>query len=287
MRRKITVLIFVALLAGVCTASCMTPDGGAPAEVSPPGPALRVICSAPPLYYLTTNVALLRKNIAVEMLHPALTGEEGALAYTLPDIQKAAAATVLVISNTGPDSALAEEVKKLNPGIKIIDSSKGLPAGRGPYPWMSPKSGLQQALNIAAALTELDPQGKKEIDRKTGEYRATLEKIIKGYEEMGTMAKDRKIITAGNFLAYVENDFGGPRIVVAPPEKLKDPSGIPSLQNEQGARVLFVPVAGQEKAGPGEGSRQGLSLCLTYSYYPDCYEKTMKTNLERMKKVVQ
>jgi hypothetical protein len=44
-------------------------------------------------------------------------------------------------------------------------------------------------------------------------------------------------------------------------------------------------MAGMEKTG--EGQRQYLSLCLKDSLYPDSYEKTMKANLEILKKALQ
>jgi ABC-type Zn uptake system ZnuABC Zn-binding protein ZnuA len=291
MPRKTAALLFTLLLTGLFMTSCMTPQT-TPEEVSPPGPALRLVCSMPHIYFFTANIAVTRKNIIIESLHPTL--EKGALLWSTGDVQNAAGATTLVINGQGLEDKLVEDVKKVNPAITIIDSSKGLapiPSKKedlsNPYLWMSPKSGLAQAKNIAAAIIEIDSAGKKEIDRKTDEYSSALEKVIKGYEELGSAAKDKKALAGEDFLAYVSRDSGGPVTTTFESGQIGDAAKISALLKEEGALVLFMPCEGRDRNNPARGQVQYLSLCLREGTYPDSYEKTMKANLEVMTKALK
>ena len=276
-------------LVALCSVSCMPPQADTAVEVSAPGPALTIVCSMPHIYCLTANVATTRKNISLCMLHPRW--EKGALSYSPEDREKATRASVLIINGLGLDDSLAEEAKKGNDKLTIITCSAGITPCTGqqekanPYVWMSPQSAITQVRTLSESLIALDEKGKKEIERKTGEYVQTLEKIQKSYQEAGAALKDRKALAEDDCLAYVTRDAGGPLTAGVSEDRLADRSKIPQIIKEEGAAALFMV---QQRGGTltGEGVYY-LDISFSRTSYPDSYEKGLRSNLAILQKALK
>ena len=107
---------------------------------------------------------------------PANMGCPHDYVLTPDDMRTLSKANILVINGLGMESFLTNALKKVNPKIKQVDSSKGMKnliplheeegghdhahaSGMNPHLFASPRQAAQIVRNIAQTLSELDPAG--------------------------------------------------------------------------------------------------------------------------------
>jgi zinc transport system substrate-binding protein len=286
-------LLALVLCAFLCS-SCM---GGQQmkAEVSAPGPPLKVFCSFLPIYSYTANIAVTRKNIALEIVVPFKKGDPRT--YTLPtgEVARVSGAQMLIVNGLGLEKSMIETLTKANPNLKIVDTSQGIEmlppatAAEGacnPYIWMSPRCAIAQVRNIQKALYEVDPQGEAEVTAKTDDYVKMLEGLAARYAEEGSKCKDRKIATKGGFLDYLARDSGF-QIAERFPEEL-DNITIPQDLKTKGIAALFCPslhAAIQKKND--KSPAYYIDVLFAGDSYPNSYEKAMEKNLTIIKSALE
>ena len=121
-----------------------------------------------------------------------------------------------------------EKIKKLNPRLKMVDMSKGIPLietededihdhqrllnnGRtmnvDPHIWLSLKNLSRQIKNIAGALMDLDPVNKGFYEVNLKEYIRYIEGEISGIEKILGKGKSYRFITVHPSLTYFAHDF--------------------------------------------------------------------------------
>ena len=88
--------------------------------------SLKVLCSTFPMYQITRNVVAGRDSVRVQLMIPAQLGCPHDYILTPQDMQKLAKADVLIVNGLGMEEFLGAPVAKANPGIRLIDSSKGI-----------------------------------------------------------------------------------------------------------------------------------------------------------------
>lgn len=103
----------VSILVGGCTPA---PSPSADGQV-------RVLCSFFPIYLFTKNIVGDTPGVTVELMLPAQAGCPHDYDLTPDDVKKIAAAEVYVMNGAGLESFGAEEIKKANPRVVIVDSS--------------------------------------------------------------------------------------------------------------------------------------------------------------------
>lgn len=127
-----------ALVGLIATALATSPASGA-----------EVLCTMFPMYQIAQNVAQGRDGTKVALLLPASLGCPHHYSLTPQDMQKLARADVLVVNGLGMEEFFGAPVKRANPRLVVVDSSKGIeellpysggghdhhPHGDEPYEW--------------------------------------------------------------------------------------------------------------------------------------------------------
>ena len=88
--------------------------------------AIKVLVSTFPVYQFTRNVAAGSKLVQVELMIPAQLGCPHDYALTPQDMRKLAETEVFIVNGLGLEEFLGAPLKKANPRLQLIDSSKGI-----------------------------------------------------------------------------------------------------------------------------------------------------------------
>ena len=138
--------------------------------VSPPPAAGRnLLCTTFPLHLFVRNIAQGREGVRIDRLLPASLGCPHHYALTPHDMRRLAAADVLVVNGLGLEEFLGAPLHRVNPDLRVIDSSRGaaatlpaqnLPHGvtRQPAPFASPRPRRELSLH-RAEMALADPDG--------------------------------------------------------------------------------------------------------------------------------
>lgn len=306
---QVAVFVIFILLSTILNVSCIPGDDIMKADVSAPGPPLKIVCSLLPEYILTSNIAVTRKNISLEMIVPPhFTLEPQKYSLTSEDKRRFAAANMLIINGFGIDAHIEEAARKAKSDMKVIDSSEGITAinsktGVNPFIWMSPSCAIIQVKNIEKALIEIDPQGEQEIKKKADEYVKILEKLKQDFGHPGdqddkekvnrlgnntTNEKEPlviKVIAEGEYFDYLARDYGLKILDTVATEKECSEARIRELSQklkEIDAKVIILKSSGNYSK-ENEISK-GMPVCfldvlMQGSTYPDSYHKTMTKNM--------
>jgi zinc transport system substrate-binding protein len=106
-------------------AGCLLAVGFSALTAAAAGPK-KILATTFPIYQITRNVVHGSSTAAVDLMIPANLGCPHDYALTPQDMQKLAAAEVLVINGLGMEEFLGAPVRKANPKIVLVDSSKGI-----------------------------------------------------------------------------------------------------------------------------------------------------------------
>ncbi|MCQ2736646.1 MAG: zinc ABC transporter substrate-binding protein [bacterium] len=126
-----------------------------------PGPKLKICATTSPVYSMTADVISTRQNIALEQITKPGENPSGRT-LTPEETEYFSKFNACIISGMGYDDAIAEQLKKANPNIKICISSEGInpvmsaDGKQNPYVWTSPVSQAKMCKNIARFMINID-----------------------------------------------------------------------------------------------------------------------------------
>lgn len=173
MQKGFWFLALIFLVAGF--AACSVSDQSQPQEMTEKKRTLRVVTSIQPLYSLTANLVQ-GADVELQNLIPAGASEHD-FQLKPEDLRALNTADLLVLNGLELEHALEDFLAELS--AKVVDSSEGVEAlpfseegnlalisaaekeddhdGLDPHIWLSPLNAGKQAVNIARALNEADP----------------------------------------------------------------------------------------------------------------------------------
>lgn len=203
-----------------------------------------VLATTFPMHQITRNVAQGRP-VTVELMLPAALGCPHDYALTPQDMMKLSKARALVVNGLGMEEFLNSALKKANPSLAVIDSSRGITnlltyidadhAGHqgharvNPHLFVSPRMAAQLAQNIAGGLSRIDPSGAlvyQENARAFGARMAVLDQRIRA---LGKKLVHKQIMTQHGVFDYLARDMGLTIAAVLEAHSGKEPSAAEML----------------------------------------------------------
>lgn len=189
---------------------------------------LTVLSSTFPIHQLVRQVSEGRTGLKVALMLPSQMGCPHDYALSAQDMQKLAKADVLVINGLGLEEFIGAPLKKANPKIIVIDSSAGVketlaytgqadaPAHQhahahtavNPHLFASPRMSAKLALNIAAGLGRVDPEGAAHYARNAQNYAAAMERLADEMAALGKRLKNTRIVQPHGAFDYLARDMG-------------------------------------------------------------------------------
>ena len=291
----------------------------------PVGKNLKVLCSVLPVYLFTKNVAA-GSNLKVELMLPANLGCPHDYALTPQDMHKIAASDLLVVNGQNLEEFLGQPVSEANPRIKVIDSSAGIKelikmkdddddgdhadhvggdapghhhhSGINPHLFAAPRMAGLQAATIAAELAKADPDN---TALYAANAKAFADKMGKLADEFSAAAKtfpSKKIVTEHAVFDYLARDAGLEIVAVIEESPGQEPSAAQMLDiikkiKASGAAAVFTEPQYSAKVAQAIAKEAGVKVAVLDpvaggpdNASVDYYEKTMRANLETLKKVL-
>lgn len=238
--------------------------------------AVNVLTTTFPLYQITRNLTAGSDRIKVELMIPAQLGCPHDYALVPQDMQKLARADILIINGLGMEEFLGAPLKKANPGLKIIDSSRGIEPilhytaieseehghqaehGRqaehghqrpeeapNPHLFASPRMTALLAQNIAKQLSAIDPDGAPLYTANAQAYGQRMNRLADDFIALGKRLKNNRIVTQHGVFDYLARDMGLTVVAVVQAHAGQDPSAseilaIVALIKAQKAGAIFT-----------------------------------------------
>lgn len=202
-------------------------------------PKLQILCSTFPVWLLTRNITQGRDAVEVKLLIDAQMGCPHDYALTPQDMQKLAAAKLLVINGLGLEEFLGAPVKQANGKIVIVDASHDIPAdkllkykvahhgekqadehkeaheaeehvhaGMNPHLFASPRLYGQMGLAVAEKLSDADPAGAELYQKNAKDYAAKMDALGQEFAALGKILANNRIVTQHGVFDYLAADMG-------------------------------------------------------------------------------
>lgn len=141
-----------------------------------------------------------------------------------------------------------EKIKKLNPDIKIIDSSTGISlvadgAEPDPHIWLSPKNVIKITKNIRDGLRKLDPENAGYYQENAESYISELQKLDEDISALIESSETRLIMVSHPAWIYYARDYGLDMIAISEGGKEPTPTGIKKMIDEANAhniKTVFI-----------------------------------------------
>lgn len=189
---------------------------------------LRILTSFLPMEIFTRNVVGDTPGVTVVSMFPASTGCPHDYALTPGDMKKIASADLFVANGFGMEEFLGEPVRRANPGIRVVETARGVrpiregnddPArvagGKGhgpgvvnPHTWVSPRNAILQVREIEKALSAARPADAAAFRRNADAYVSRLSALAAEFEEAAKTFRRRNIVTFHNVFDYLARDLG-------------------------------------------------------------------------------
>jgi ABC-type Zn uptake system ZnuABC Zn-binding protein ZnuA len=293
--RRLAIGITLLIGLGLALAGCS--GGKEPtATGKTPGP-LHVLTSTFPMVLFTRSVTTGATGVSLESMLSGSMGCPHDYVLTPQDMQKIARADVFVVNGLGLEEFLGAPVKSANPGVRVLDTSKGITdllkmtpeegteeSGKephhhqgdaNPHLFASPRMAAKVVRNIAAQLSEIDPSNRRVYLDNAEREAAKLEKLADEFASAGKRLRSRKIVTEHAVFDYLARDAGleivklirssGAAAVFTEPQ-------YPAKVAETIAKEARVPVAQLDPAASGPDDAPA-----------DYYEQVMRKNLDTLK----
>ena len=165
-----------------------------------------------------------------------------------------AGADIYAVVGSGIEFELAwkEKIAAMNPGMLIVDCSRGIDlistgeedhSGTDPHIWLSPGNAKVMVENICQGLIEVDPANADEYRRNADAYQGELDALDR--EIAGALAESgvEKIMVYHPSWAYFARDYGLEEIPIENEGKEPSPRGIEHLikqAKEEHITVIFA-----------------------------------------------
>ncbi|ADW16434.1 periplasmic solute binding protein [Desulfobulbus propionicus DSM 2032] len=249
----LTATLRLLLLLFVCPAALCLSQSKAHAADRPP----RILASTFPMYQIVRNITQGIDGVEVELMIPAQMGCPHDYALTPQDMTKLARAEVLVINGLGLEEFLGAPVRKANPHLTLIDSSRGIAQilpyteekeGHGhaskthgqphgvhndghdghhdanPHLFASPRMAALLTANIANALAQVHPAGAAAYTANAQTYGQRLTRLADELAELGKRLHTNRIVTQHGVFDYLARDMGLEVVAVVQAHAGQDPS---------------------------------------------------------------
>ncbi len=201
-------------------------------------PRINLVCSTYPIRLLTREVTAEVPSVKVDLLVPAETGCPHDYVLTPTDMRRLMRADAVIVNGLGLDEFLNKPLMSVKPDAVIIDTSVGiddlLPAriptvGQrhahgheddethahhgdahgdfNPHLFASPRHAARLVMNIAAALSEIDPEHAASYDAAARNAAERLRRLSQDMALTATEFARRKIVTHHNVFDYLAQDL--------------------------------------------------------------------------------
>lgn len=306
MKRNLTKVLSIALLAATLLAAtllagCATAGGAA--APSPAGDAFTIATSFYPMYIMALNVAGDVPGVRVVNMTQPTTGCLHDYSVTTEDMKNLDGADVLVINGAGMESFLDKVIAQF-PGLKIIESSKGIPliAGEGdegdnPHVWVNIGNAATQVRTIGEQLAALDPAHGERFRANAEAYARKLEALKDRMHRELDGFVNRNIVTFHEAFPYFAQEFNLHIVGVIEREPGSEPSAkelsdtIEQIR-ELGVKALFSEPQYPATAAEAISKETGASVfkldpAVTGDMDADAYLNIMEKNLAVLKQALQ
>lgn len=215
--------------------------------------ARKILCTTYPLHLIARNITEGRANVSVERLLPSQLGCPHDYVLTPQDMKRLEKADILIINGLGLEEFLSIPLKKINPNLIVIDSSRDitplLPDTEGhhhhaegekahsghraaselqtrmnPHLFASPKMAARIAAAVASGLSATDPEGAEVYSRNARAYSERLDALARDFASAVSGLRNNRIITQHGVFDYLARDSGLEIVGVIQAHAGKDPS---------------------------------------------------------------
>ncbi|WP_084503413.1 metal ABC transporter substrate-binding protein [Desulfatirhabdium butyrativorans] len=285
----------------------------------------KILCTTYPLHLITRNITEGRADVIVERLLPSQLGCPHDYVLTPQDMKRLEKADVLIINGLGLEEFLSIPLKKINPNLKVIDSSKGIsdllpdteahdhhhaegkkgPSAANdpqhefnPHLFASPKEAARIAATIASSLSAIDPEGAEVYSRNARAYGERLDGLARDLAGAVSGLRNNRIITQHGVFDYLARDSGLEIVGVIQAHAGKDPSAAEMIAlvktaRSTGAGAVFAEPQYPQRIARTIAKEAGIAFAVLdpVASGPEnpplaYYETVMRGNIETLKKTL-
>lgn len=217
------------------------------------------------------------------------------------EIVQIAGSDVIFTSAFAFEKRMAQNLSKTNPGIVFADLNRGIKmrvmemghdhetGGPDPHTWLSPANAAIQAKTIAAKLSELDPEGKAEYEKRLAALINDLEKLDREIKELLAGLEKREIFVYHPAYGYFTDAYG---LIQVPVETGGREPGAKAYGNlidrakKAGAKAVFAGPQSTNRPAKALANELGAKLVLLDPLGAD-YLGNMKTMALEIKKALE
>jgi len=167
---------------------------------------LSIFVSIPPQALFVERVG--GEHVKVEVL--VRPGHSPATYEPTPKQMMALAAAKIYFRIGVPfEQAWMEKIKKLNPGLYIVDTRQGIPLrDKDPHIWLSPRRVKIQAATIRRALASLDVRHQRDYARNLKKFQKELINLDQDLQTIFTSMEKRSFMVFHPSWGYFAADYG-------------------------------------------------------------------------------
>lgn len=249
-----------------------------------------VLCSFYPMYIATLNIVQGVPGIKVEDMTGPQTGCLHDYQLTPADMKRIETSWAFVANGDGMESFLGD-VARRQPGLHVIDASRGIPLIKGdnPHVWVSISGAMSQVQNIAEELASMDTAHAPLYRANAKRYLAQLDSLRQRmHRELDTLP-GREIITFHEAFPYFAREFGLKIAAVIEREPGSEPSAAElartvEIVKSHKVKALFAEPQYPAKAAQTVARETGIPVrtldpAVSGPLDPDAYLKAMERNL--------
>ena len=305
--RILSIVLAAALAAGA---------SGCPGRSTAPatrGKGLRVLCGTFPMYLFTRAVVDGRPGVQVALMIPPGMGCPHDYELTVKDMRTIAGADVFVANGLGMEEYLGQPLRRANPKIALIDTSKGITdliplkedehEGGTPEPgqsrwnphlFASPAQAARIVRTLGGELGKLDPDGAATYDKNARAYAEQLEAVAREFSAAVKDLPNRRIVTEHEVFDYLARDGGLEIVAVVEEHPGQDPSAagmvrLISTIKSAGAAAVFTEPQYPVKVSEAIARGAGVPVAMLDSVAsggdnagPEYYPAAMRANLKTL-----
>jgi ABC-type Zn uptake system ZnuABC Zn-binding protein ZnuA len=281
-------------------------------EVSKDKP-LNVVCSFFPVALFTRNVIGDRPGVNVSILLDPKLGCPHDYDLKPSDRKRLADAHVFILNGGGMEE-FVDDLRKANPKMQLLDTAEKIACMEGtcdhdhgdghdhdhgvnPHFFSSPLMAARQVEVIVERLSKIDPAGAESYRKNGAAYRERLLALAEELKKGAAEIKSAQLITEHGIFDYFARDTGLTVAGYVRSSHAADPSAkemkkLADLIRTKKIPAIFTEPQYSSKVAAAIAKETGAAL-LTLDPVAsgpdnaplDHYEKTMRTNLETLKKV--
>jgi zinc transport system substrate-binding protein len=272
---------------------------------------IKLLVTTFPVETLLRNVTSGVTSVEIKVLLASELGCPHDYILSPQDMQKIAAADVLVGNGLGLEEFLGAAVARANSKISVIEVGKGaLPllfmdaeGGRGsrvvnPHVFASPRMMGKMAKFLAGELGKIAPIDRAIFEKNADAYAKKMEVLANEFLQLGKKLKNNRIITQHGVFDYLAADMGLQVVGVVQDHPGREPSASETLKL---SKTIKAQKVGAVLTEPQYSSKFGRLVALESgipvgeldpvasgpaSAQLDYYEKAMRSNLTVIKNLL-